>query len=186
MPARTKSGPTGIPSRQSDTGGILPKVLVLLGAAIMVVSVALTLGNVGATTTRTTARSNGGSASAPGAVETPTAFLNQLASAMRQGDVNFMLSRLNSAVIARYGSPACRAAVATYTDPTAAFAIQSTSSPSDYTYTAAGVTTVIPDTIALQAIFTHQGQPNPVTVHITRIRSGVLTWYTDCSPNSNG
>lgn len=186
MPARTKRGPTGIPSRKPVTGGIVPKVLVILGAAVMVVSVALTLGNVGATATRTTARSNGGSVSAPGSVETPAAFLNKLAAAMRQGDVNFMLSRLNPVVIAGFGSLACRTAVATYTDPTAAFAIQSTSSPSDYTYTAAGVTTVIPDTIALKAIFTHQGQPNPVTVHLSRTRSGVLTWYTDCSPNSNG
>ena len=186
MPPSTKSESTGIPSRRPDTGGIVPKLLVIVGAAVMVVSVALTLGKVGATSTRTVSRSNGGPVSAPGSVETPAAFLNELAAAMRQGDANFMFSRLNSAVIARYGSPACRTAVTTYTDPTAAFTIQSTSSPSDYTYTAAGVTTVVPDTITLQAIFTHQGQPNPVTVHLSRIRSGILTWYTDCSPNSNG
>jgi hypothetical protein len=158
----------------------------IVGAAVMVVSVALSLGNVGATTTRSIARSSGGGVSTPGSVETPAAFLNQLAAAMRQGDVNFMLSRLNPAVIARYGSPACRTAVATYTDPTAAFSIQSTSPPADYTYTAAGSTSVIPDTTTLQATFTHQGQPNPVTVHLSRTRTGILTWYTNCSPTSNG
>jgi hypothetical protein len=186
MPPPTKSESTGIPTRQPDTGGIVPKLLVIVGAAVIVVSVALTLGNVGATSTRTVSRSNGGSVSAPGSAETPAAFLNKLATAMRQGNVDFMVSRLNPAVIARYGSPECRTAVAAYTDPTAAFSVQSTSSPADYNYTAAGVTTVIPGTITLQAIFTHQGQPNPLTVHLSRTGAGILTWYTDCSPNSNG
>lgn len=186
MPPRTKSRSTGIRSRQPETGAIVPKVLVIVGAAVMVVSVALTLGNVGSTSARTVSRSNGGSVPAPGSVETPAAFLNQLATAMRQGNVDFMVSRLNPAVIARYGTPECRTAVATYTDPTAAFSVQSTSSPADYTYTAAGVTTVIPNTITLQAMFTHQGQPTPLTVHLSRTGAGILTWYTDCSPNPNG
>ncbi len=184
MPPRTNKESTWIP--QPDTGAIVPKLLVIVGAAVMVASVALTLGNVGATSTRTVSRSNGGTASAPGSVETPEAFLNKLATAMRQGDVDFMVSRLNPSVIARYGSAECRTAVATYTDPTAAFSVQSTSSPSDYTYTAAGVTTVIPDTITLQATFTHQGQPAPLTVHLSRTGDGILTWYTDCSPNPSG
>jgi len=93
-----------------------------------------------------------------------------------------ILTRLNPAVIARYGVGACRTIVATYTDPTAAFSVQSTSSPADYTYTAAGVTSVIPNTITAQVTFTKKGQPMPLTVHLSRTNAGKLTWYTDCSP----
>jgi len=148
------------------------------GALVVAASLVLTLGTVGGTTNRTVTTSVHTSTSTP--PETPVAFLDELATAMRTGDVAFLVSRLNSAVISRYGESSCRAAVATYTDPTAAFVVQATSSPNDYHYRAADRTTVIPETITARATFTHDGQPVAVVVHLSRTKSGSLSWFTDC------
>jgi len=148
------------------------------GALVVSASLVLTLGTVGGTTHRTVATSVHASTSTP--PETPVAFLDELASAMRTGDVAFMDSRLNAAVISRYGEGSCRAAVATYTDPTANFVVHAASLPGVYHYRAADRTTVVPDTITARATFTHDGQPAAVVVHLSRTKSGTLSWFTDC------
>jgi hypothetical protein len=186
MPESLLPGSKGDPARRSDSGGSYAKLLVTAGALLMVLSVALTFAKVGATTTRTVSRSVVHSAPTTTSVESPTSFLDQLAQAMRSGDVNFMVSRLNPAVIARYGSAACRTAAGTYADPTAAFAVQSVSSPGDYTYTAAGTTSVIPNSITAQVTFTHKGPAVPITAHLSRSDAGTWTWYTNCSPPPSG
>jgi hypothetical protein len=154
-------------------------LLVTLGAVLMVAGIALTLGKVGATTTTTRSQPAAASSAAP-AHETAAAFLNQLAAAIRSGDVTLMESRLNPAVIADYGASACRATVATYTDPTAAFSVQSASAPADYRYVVGGVAKVIPDTLTLHVSFTQHGTSAPEIIHLSRTPNGTLTWYTDC------
>lgn len=155
-------------------------LLVALGAGLMVAGVALTLGKVGATTTTTTSSQRAAASSAAPAPETATGFLDQLAGAIRSGDVSFMASRLNPAVIAHYGASACRATVATYADPTAAFSVQSVSAPADYRYVVGGAAKVIPDTLTLHVTFTQHGTPAPEVIHLSRTPQGTLTWYTNC------
>ena len=124
-----------------------PRILAALGALVVVLGLVLTFSKVGGTTTQTVTRSvatNGGGTSS---AETPAAFLNMLASAIRSGDVQFMVTRLNPAVIAAYGSSACRKTVATYTGSDGAFSIGSTGSPTAYSYTVDGKTRIVPDTI---------------------------------------
>ncbi len=164
---------------RSDRGGVLVALLVTLGVVLMVAGVALTLGKVGATTTTTRSQPTASSSAAP-AHETATAFLNQLAAAIRSGDVTFMESRLNPAVIAHFGASACRATVATYTDPTAAFSVQSASAPADYSYVVAGVTKVIPNTLTAHVTFTQRGTSAAEIIHLSRMPNGTLTWYTSC------
>ncbi len=166
------------PHRRSEAGGLTGHVLMAVGALLVVVSLVLTLGTIGKTTHRTVSTSVASSTSAP--TQTAAGFLDDLASAMRTGNVDFMVSALNPAVIARYGESSCRAAVATYTDPTAAFSVQSTSPPADYSYRAAGRASVIPDTITAKVTFTHDGQPVPVVVHLSQTKNGKLSWFTDC------
>jgi hypothetical protein len=172
---------------RSERGGVAAALLVALGAGLMVVGVALTLGKVGATTTtNTTSSRHAASASLAPAHETATAFLNELAGAIRSGDVTFMESRLNPAVIAHYGASACRATVAKYTDPTAAFGVLSVSAPADYRYVVAGVTKVIPDTLTLHVAFTQHGTAAPEVIHLSRTSKGTLSWYTDCGGGGQG
>ena len=126
-------------------------------------------------------------ATATPAAETPTAFLAALANALHAGDSNFLLGRLNPVVIARYGESACRSAVATYTDPTAAFTVISVSAPADFTYSAGTHNTVVPNTVTVQAHVTLKGKTTDLPVHVSRNSSGEFTWYTDCSaPSPSG
>jgi hypothetical protein len=152
------------------------------GAALVTVSLVLTFGHVGRSATTTVSSTSTAAHSA----ETPAAFLDELAGAMRSGNVDFMVARLNPAVIAHYGRASCRQAVVSYIDPTAAFTLQSASPPADYTYTVSGTSVVVPDTITAQATFTRQGHPGPVTAHLSRTSKGELTWFTDCSASPGG
>jgi len=150
------------------------------GAALVAAGVALTLGTgAGATT------SGGGSgtASAPGP-EDPGAFLTQLAAAFRGGDATFLYDRLNPAVISRFGSAACQAHVRTLTDTTASFAVVSVGSPGNYSYTTGTQSTVVPDTIAVQVVAADHGTTTAETVHLARLASGKLSWFTDCAPGA--
>ena len=58
-------------------------------------------------------------------VESPAEFLALLAAAYRSDDVDFLASRLNPAVIERFGEEACRANLTFTPDPTAAFTVKS-------------------------------------------------------------
>ncbi len=180
MTASMPSATTTRPGR-SARDNLAPRILATLGALVVVLGLVLTFSKVGGTTTQTVTRSvatNGGGTSS---AETPAAFLNMLASAIRSGDVQFMVTRLNPAVIAAYGSSACQKTVATYTDPTAAFSVGSTGSPAAYSYTVDGKTRIVPDTITAQVIFTQQGKAAPETIHLSRRSDGKLTWYTACT-----
>lgn len=126
---------------------------------------------------------SGPSASAsatPAPVETPQRFLDELAQAMRSGDVDFMAARLAPAVIARFGDTACRAAVARFTDPTAAFIVIHVAPPAPYVYTTDTRSTTVPGTLAVTSDQTHQGTIMEVTVHLTPV-GDQLRWFTDCS-----
>jgi hypothetical protein len=155
-------------------------MLVTLGGVLMMVGLALTLGKIGSSTTTSRSHLNAPSAATATTQETATAFLSHLATAIRSGDVTFMVSRLNPKVIADYGASACRATIATYRDPTAAFSVQSTSAPANYDYVVAGLTKVIPDTLTLHVSFTQHGTSTPEVIHLSRIPNGTLTWYTNC------
>src|SRR5271163_3018600 len=91
--------------RSTEAGSTTGTLLMAAGALVVSASLVLTLGTVGGTTHRTVATSVHASTSTP--PETPVAFLDELASAMRTGDVAFMDSRLNAAVISRYGEGSC-------------------------------------------------------------------------------
>ncbi len=170
------------PSPGDERGAAGSTALMVAGAALVTVSLVLTFGHVGRSATTTVSSTSTAAHSA----ETPAAFLDELAGAMRSGNVDFMVARLNPAVIAHYGRASCRQAVVSYIDPTAAFTLQSASPPADYTYTVSGTSVVVPDTITAQATFTRQGHPGPVTAHLSRTSKGELTWFTDCSASPGG
>jgi hypothetical protein len=121
------------------------------------------------------------------AAETPEEFLAALAVAVQEGDAVFQRERLHPAVIERYGEAACRADIATRTDPTRAFEVtQVRDEPEDFDYASDGQSETIPDTVVVDAQVTAQGATSAQSVHLVEI-AGEFRYFTDCGmPASAG
>ena len=164
-----------MPTRRTRTrsaghrGGI---AALAAGLAVIGLSVGLMLARVGATTTT--------KPTGPPAPEAPSAFLAQLGAALRQGDVDVLLSRLDPAVIQRFGVNACRAHLSQLRDPTASFSVLSTGTPGVYVFATGSQRTEVPDTVPVSVRFTERGVTRTETVHLARLASGRLAWFTDC------
>lgn len=111
--------------------------------------------------------------------ETPEEFLTSLAAAYRTDDVDFLVTRLNPAVIDRFGDEACRANLTFPPDPTAAFTVKAVSAPMPYDYATDTRTTTVPDTLFVDVDQVGGGSTVAVTVHLTPI-DGKLTWFRNC------
>jgi hypothetical protein len=174
---------------------ILGVVLLVSGVAAIGVGVAGTVGSWGAKTDTTT-RAGGGSGSTAEAgsssststtlvpAEDAAQFLTALANALRTGDTNFLVGRLNPAVVARYGSAQCLGALAGARDPSAMFTVKQVGDPADFDWTTDGKTVRIPDTLTVTVDRVERGVPEPATLHIARV-GGQLTWLVDCG-NATG
>jgi hypothetical protein len=111
--------------------------------------------------------------------ETPQEFLTLLATAYRKDDVDFLVSRLNPAVIDRFGVDACRANLTFPPDPTAAFTVKNVSAPMPFEYTTDTRSTTVPDTLFVDVDQVGGGSEVSVTVHLTPV-DGKLTWFRNC------
>jgi hypothetical protein len=166
---------------------IVAGVAVVGGVILTVVGVAGALGDWGTTTkkpaakpatTGTTAKPVTSPAKPSG--ETPQQFLDKLAQAVRDGDVNFQLERLNAATISRYGTDACRTELGTRTDPTRRYTIKSVSPQKQpYDYASDGQSVTIPNTTTVDADVVFEGQTQPVTLHLVE-ENGLFTYLSDC------
>lgn len=108
-----------------------------------------------------------------------TAFLDALAKAQHDHDVDFLMAHLNPAVIARYGDAQCRSYVAGVGDPSLKFVVKRVQPPADYSWEADGLKTVVPNTLAVDVDYTAKGETIPTTVHVTEV-NGEFTWFADC------
>jgi hypothetical protein len=168
---------------------IVAGVAVAAGLIVTVVGVAGALGNWGTTTkkaaakpatTGTAAKPPAGPAATSTKGETPQQFLDKLGQAVREGDVNFQLERLNAATISRYGKDACRTELGTRTDPTRSYTIKSVSPQKQaYDYASDGQSVTIPGTTTVEADVVFEGQAQPVTLHLVE-KNGQFTYLTDC------
>src|SRR2546429_1330378 len=131
---------------------IVAGAAVVAGLVVTVVGIAGALGNWGTTTKSAAAKSTGTAAKPPVGPaakstkgETPQQFLDKLGQAVREGDVNFQLERLNAATISRYGNDACRTELGTRTDPTRSYTIKSVAPQKQaYDYASDGQSVTIP------------------------------------------
>ncbi len=139
--------------------------------------------------TRTAKSTKGGTSTVPtnpsttSTTLTPTEdaaqFLTALATALRSGDTNFLVGRLNPAVVARYGSAQCLGTLAGARDASATFTVKSVSDPTLFDWTTDDKTVAVPDTLAVEVDRVVRGVPGSTTVHIARV-GGQLTWLVDC------
>jgi len=156
------------------------------GLILAVVGVAGALGDWGATTSTAAAKKPAPSTTAPPAkTETPEQFLDELATAVRGGDVSFQLSRLHPAVIGRYGTDQCRADIVTRTDPSRRYVVKSVSPTArPYEYASDGQSVTIAEAITVEADVVDHGQTQPVTLHLAKADGG-YAYFSDCGTPSS-
>jgi hypothetical protein len=114
------------------------------------------------------------------APETVAVFLDRWTTAWRTNDSAFLLARLNPMVTARYGVPACQAAIARQIDPKEVNALRSSSGPAPWTWVASGLSVPVSGVYTALIDRTYLGQTTTVTFHFAAL-GGVLTWFDACS-----
>jgi len=113
------------------------------------------------------------------------AFFDRLQAAIRSGTQADLVDRLGDATIERYGRDACATHLAgTAAVPEEAFEILGIRDPGPWDYTTDGLTTTVPDAIAVDANVTAPDASGTITttqreLHV-QIVAGEVRWFTDC------
>jgi hypothetical protein len=177
---------------QPKTMQILGGVLLAVGIVVTGIGVAGQVGSWGAKTeaaagstdsTSGTSDTRSGPSSTTSTTLAPpedaTQFLDALGNALRTGDTDFLVTRLNPAVIARYGSAQCLGALAGARDTSATFTMKQVSDPQDFDWTTDGKTISIAETRTVDVDRVQRGVTESTSLHIVSV-NGQLTWLVDC------
>lgn len=135
--------------------------------------------NAASTPTTTTASTAVTTSTTQSLTEDPTQFLDALGAALRGGDVDFLMSRLHPATIARYVDVQCRTMLSTQQDGSAQFTIVSVSEPADFDWSTDEETVVIPETLSVEVDRVERGVTTRAVIHITPV-DGQFRWFADC------
>ena len=106
-------------------------------------------------------------------------FLNELDAAVRSGDVDLRLARLNPAVIARYGEQQCRDFLAGQQDATRRDRVKKVGKPESYEYASDKQSATVADALPVQVRATIKGKKGDRNIHLARV-NGQLTYFIDC------
>jgi hypothetical protein len=115
------------------------------------------------------------------AAETAASFVAELAAAIRTGNAAFLFSRLNPAVLARFGATTCHTFAASVHDRTARFVVVSVGRSAPYTYTTSGRSTVVQNVVPVTISATRDAHTVRTTIHVAAAGDPVkYSWFTDC------
>jgi hypothetical protein len=106
-------------------------------------------------------------------------FLNELDAAVRSGNVDLRLARLNPAVIARYGEQQCRDFLAGQQDATRKDKVKKVGKPESFEYATDRQSATIADALPVQVRATIKGKKGDRNIHLARV-NGQLTYFIDC------
>jgi hypothetical protein len=107
-------------------------------------------------------------------------FLNQLDTAVRQGNIEFRVARLNPAVIERYGEQQCRDFLSGQpADTTRRDRVKRVGKPEAFEYDTDNLSVTIPDAISVAVRETRMGKKADRNLHLARV-NGELTYFVDC------
>jgi hypothetical protein len=107
------------------------------------------------------------------------AFLNELDTAVREGNTDLRIARLNPAVIDRYGEQQCRDFLAGQEDNTRRDRVKSVGKPEPFEYATDKQTVTVPDALPVQVRATIKGKKGDRNIHLARV-NGQLTYFIDC------
>ena len=112
-------------------------------------------------------------------------FLDQLDAAVRQGNIDFRVARLNPAVIERYGEQQCRDFLAAQPpDNTRADQVKRVGKAEAFEYATDNLSGTIPDSIPVHVRETRMGKKADRNLHLARV-NGELTYFIDCGTPPN-
>ena len=106
-------------------------------------------------------------------------FLNEVDAAVRAGNVDLRLARLNPAVIARYGEPQCRDFLAGQQDATRKDKVKKVSKPESFEFATDNQSATVTDSLPVQVRETNKGKKGDRNIHLARV-NGQLTYFIDC------
>ena len=106
-------------------------------------------------------------------------FLNEVDAAVRSGNVDLRLARLNPAAIARYGEQQCRDFLAGQQDATRKNRVKKVGKPETYEYATDNQSATIADALPVQVRATIKGKKGDRNIHLARV-NGQLTYFIDC------
>lgn len=107
-------------------------------------------------------------------------FLTQLDAAVRQGNIDVRVARLNPAVIDRYGEQQCRDFLAGQpADKTRRDKVKSAGKPGAFEYVTDDQSVTIADAVPVQVRETRLGKKGDRNLHLARV-NGQLTYFIDC------
>ncbi len=109
-----------------------------------------------------------------------TGFLVRLGEALAVGDTRFLLDRLHSAVIERYGASACLLYVDAVVDPSNALDPGEAGEPEQWDYETDGLSTSIAEAYPVPASATLNGQVIEDAEFHVAMEEGTFRWFTDC------
>lgn len=109
-----------------------------------------------------------------------TGFLVRLGEALAEGDTRFLLDRLHSAVIDRYGASACLIYVDAVVDPSNAIDPVRAGALEQWDYETDGLSTSIAEAYPVSASATMNGQAVEDAEFHVAIENGTFRWFTDC------
>jgi hypothetical protein len=138
----------------------------------------IALGACGASDASAGSAVSGGSGSKKAKKEAQ-AFLNELDTAVREGNIDVRIARLNPAVIDRYGEQQCRDFLAGQEDNTRRDKVKSVGKPEPFEYASDSQTVTVPDAFPVKVRATIKGKKGDRNIHLARV-NGQLTYFIDC------
>jgi hypothetical protein len=156
------------------------KVRIALPTAAVCLAVTVALGGCGGSsasggttgTTTTTAKK-------PGAKAEVQQFLDELDAAVREGNTDVRLARLNPAVVARYGEEQCRLFLDGQQDTTRRNKVKRVGKPKNYAYVTDNLSATVPDTLPVFVRATINKKKGDRNLNLARV-NGQLTYFIDC------
>ena len=123
--------------------------------------------------------SDGGGGSSKAKAEAQR-FLDQLDAAVRDGNIDFRVARLNPAVTDRYGQQQCRDFLAGQPhDKTRRDRVKQVGKPESFDYATDSLSLTIPDAIPVLVRETRMGKKADRDLHLAHV-GGQLTYFIDC------
>jgi hypothetical protein len=151
-----------------------------LPAAAVGLAVTVALGGCGGSsasggTTGTTATT----AKKPGAKAEVQQFLDELDAAVREGNTEVRLARLNPAVIQRYGADQCRSFLDGQRDESRRNKVKRVGKPRNYAYATDNLSVTVPDTLPVFVRATINKKKGDRNLNLARV-DGQLKYFIDC------
>lgn len=185
------SGPEAVNRRHRPSRAILAAAAVVLVAAAVVAVVLVwpsgppSAGPVARTEAEAPLVTEAGHVPLPLA-EGPREFVAGFTTAVQNGDVDWLLSRLNPVVIQRYGEDQCRSYLrSSVIDPTMRLQVSAVSGPGTWEWSTDGRSTVVDEVYRVDAHRFLRGSETTGNLWLANV-DGQLTWFADCGTPQRG